>query len=120
MMFRCISNFKVNQDEFTLSDRVYTQEERQAIKETREAGLLLENLDVISDDEEPTSGTQFIIQVLSQHALRKRRKSIASISDIDDGNDDNNDDDDDDDGILLPLMQEEISTQTRMAIRNQG
>lgn len=110
MMFRCISNFEIDQDEITPSDRVYTREERQAIEETREAELQLETQDAISEDEEElTGGTHPIIQIVSERAPRKRQKSTASISDIED-----------DDEIPLPPIQEGNETQLRMATRNRG
>jgi hypothetical protein len=112
MMFRYISNFEIKQDEIGLGDRVYTREEKQATEENREAGLLWENLETISDDEEePTSETQPqpVAQNTSQRALGKRRKSTASILDIEDDEDDQ-----------LPPMPVESDTQTRMATRNRG
>jgi hypothetical protein len=108
MMFRCISNLEIKQDEIASSDRVLTRDERQATEENREAEFPMQTPDAISDDEEePTLLTQTIISTPSQHALGKRRRSTASGSDIE-GNDE----------IPLPFMQAGGDTQMRMATRN--
>jgi hypothetical protein len=53
MLFRCTSNFEVEQDELNSCEQVYTREELDEIEERREATFLkLNGINPISDDEE--------------------------------------------------------------------
>ncbi|KAJ5660667.1 uncharacterized protein N7484_000039 [Penicillium longicatenatum] len=106
MLFRCTSNFEVEQDELDSYEQVYTREELDEIEERREAAFLkLDGINPISDDEEedlPSQSqrpiqrskqrpSQRSKQRSSQQPLRKRRKRSRSLYSIpDDENDEEN------------------------------
>jgi hypothetical protein len=103
MLFRCTSNFEIEQDELDLSEQVYTREELHAIEEDREASILkLDGIEPISDDEDeedlPTQSQRPLQrprqrprqrpkQRHSQRALGKRRKRSPSLFSIPDDDD---------------------------------
>ncbi|KAJ5658068.1 uncharacterized protein N7484_001717 [Penicillium longicatenatum] len=103
MLFRCTSNFEVEQDELNLYKQVYTREELDEIEERREASFLkVDGINPISDDEEedlPSHSqrpiqrskqrpSQRSKQRSSQQPLRKRRRRSRSLYSIPDDEDD--------------------------------
>lgn len=125
MMFRCISKFDTDSEDYISNNEEHTLEEIQVTEELREAQLPQYTPDPISDDEEgeddaplieasytqPASQLQFRIHAPSQRAMGKRRKSLASLSETEgvEGETNRNRDEDEDDEIPLPTLNNEES-----------
>lgn len=123
MMFRCLSRFDIKDEQEI--DAALTQDERHIADEREEESDQLPQCtpDPISDDEEdepPATepASQFQPEVPSERALGKRRKSVASVDEIDIQEID--DDDDDDSNLPLPKHQQRMSGRARKRPRQDG
>jgi len=115
MMFRCISKFDLEvEEDLDAEDIIMTPEDRQAYDERREARLPLETPDPISDDEDNRDSLGPPVEIRSQRALGKRRKSIASQSEEGEASQS-----DDEANLPLPNTQQRVSGRNRKRSRRE-
>ncbi|KAJ5456131.1 uncharacterized protein N7458_003714 [Penicillium daleae] len=106
MMFVCTSKFDIEDDQRMLINEYLSHQEKQAAKEEKD--IKENNFDPISDDEEDPASilSQPPVQLLSEKALGKRRRSDTSEPDEDENNDD-------DAEVPLPDTQHRVSGRVR-------
>ena len=137
MMFRCLSKFDIEDEDEAAREATVTQDEKFTAEEQKEAQLPQHTPDPISDDEESGDeessdkeeepravepASQLQPQVPSEpRALGKRRKSVASIYEIDEMDKmDVHENYSDDDSILpLPTHQQRTSGRARKRPRQE-
>jgi hypothetical protein len=106
MMFMCTSRFEIEEKQLAFVNNYLSNEETQVDDEERDAQFLEHVQDPISEDEGddpvPEQG-QLLIEAASQCVLGKRRKSVASESEIEEAQE-SAPETDDEDNLPLPTI----------------
>lgn len=112
-MFMCTSKFEVEEEDIALIQQYISNEEHQALNEGKDAQLLQDNLEPISDDEEDDVEIlqdQPATKGLSKRAKRKRRRSSISEAEAEGQEPAISEDEAD---IPLPNTQQRVSSRNR-------
>jgi hypothetical protein len=118
MMFMCTSKFEMEEEDLAIMKAYLSNEEQQALDEEKDAQLLNDNLEPISDDEEDDLEIlqEVPTQATSERTIGKRRKSATSdIGEEAQGPDPSNDEAD----LPLPNTQHRVSRRHRKRSRRE-